>query len=228
MPDKNQCSAVIPDSFSPLESLAKYTQYGNIKSYAKGSTIIMPGEEAESIILILEGKIRVSLVTEDGSDRLLYYAGKNSIVGRLFPTLNHIHVAAMEDTRICKISKENLAEIFRLDENVIFDILKNYLTKVAYYMRQAVEINHYNPTIRILRLIYELGMAQGEKIDGYYQVKVSLSQKSISEITGAHYVTVSRVLGCLRKEKIVSKKRDRIIIYDMEKLKERLSQSSYY
>ncbi|HHY27245.1 MAG TPA: Crp/Fnr family transcriptional regulator [Desulfitobacterium dehalogenans] len=226
--DKDFCGAIIPDSFFPIEKLRNYTDMGIIREFAKGSAIIMPGEETTSMIFLMDGKVKLDIIFEDGSEKLLYYAGSNSLIGRLYPTGNNIYATAMEQTRTCWFSEECLRVIFRTDEDMIFEIFKNYLTKVAYYARQVAEINTYNPTIRILRLFYELCSSQGKRVGDTYEITMPLSQKSIAEITGAHHVTVSKVLACLKKENILDKKKNKFVVYNLEELKHLSEQTSYY
>lgn len=228
MRKKDNCGVVIPDSFYPVESLRKYIHLGTVKNYAKNSAVIIPGETTNALIIVLEGRIRVNLINDDGREVLLYFAGKNCLLGRLFPTENNIYAVAIRDSIICRFTKDKLNDIFRDNEEIPFDIMKNYLAKVAYYMRQVAEINSYNPTIRILRLIYKLCIIHGKQLENAHEIVLPLSQASIAEITGAHYVTVSRVLNCLKKERVLNKKKDKIIIYDLEKLKLLSEQSTYY
>ncbi len=57
---------------------------------------------------------------------------------------------------------------------------------------------------------------------------MDLSLQFISEITGAHYVTVSKVLKYLKEQKIIEKKKDKIIIHDLERLKELTHEKHIY
>ena len=224
----DNCGVVIPDSFYPVDSLRQYVHLGTVKNYAKNSSVIIPGEPTNALIIVLEGRIRINLISDDGREVLLYFAGKNCLLGRLFPTEDNIHAVAIENSTICRFTKDNLKEIFRDNEEMPFDILKNYLAKASYFMRQVAEINSYNPTIRILRLIYRLCVLHGKQLENAHEIVIKLSQANIAEITGAHYVTVSRVLNCLKKEKILNKNKDKIIVYDLEKLKLLSEQSTYY
>lgn len=219
MRDIEKCGAVIPDTFAPVEKLKEFTHLGTVKSYAKGSSVIFPGEEPHTLIYVLNGKLRVNLVFDDGRERLIYFAGKYTFVGRLFETYNTIYATAIEDSIVCNFNKQQLSQIFRQDEDIYFDIIRNYLSKVSYYMRQVAEMDYFNPGVRVVRLLYKLYNSKDFAASNSYEVDSDLSLKSISEITGAHYVTVSKVLGCLKKQNILEKKKNKIIIYDVEKLK---------
>jgi CRP/FNR family transcriptional regulator len=215
-----KCGAVIPDTFFPVEKLENYIHFGTAKSYGRGSAVVMPGEDIQTIIYVISGKLRVNMLIDDGRERLIFFAGKHGILGRLFPTCNEIYTVALEDSKVCIFSIQQLKQIFRIDDELIFDILRNYLSKVSYYMKQTAEMDYFYPTVRVVRLLHQLCISRGISVGNSYEVSIDLSLKSISEITGAHYVTVSKVIGCLKKQNILDKKKDKIIIHNLERLKE--------
>lgn len=215
----NKCLAAIPDTFFPVERFERHIQSGTVKTFSRGSAVLLPGESASALIYIISGKVRINKMIDDGRERLAYYAGRHGVVGRLYETCNEIYIITMEDCRVCFFSPQQLKDIFHRDEELIFDLIRNYLAKVSYFMKQTAEIDYFNPTIRVIRLLYELMIATGIRGEDSIEIPTELSLTDISEITGTHYVTVSKVFGCLKKQKIAEKKKNKIIIYDVEKLK---------
>lgn len=211
---------VLPNKFYPIPKMQEYVHCGVVRSYAKGSAIVLPGESTCRMIYVCSGKVRVNMVTEDGREKLIYVDGPYSLLGRLFSTkVNDFHIVALSDCTLCFFTKEQLMEVFRQDEELIFEVLKNYTSKVAYFMQVIKNMDFYTPTVRILRLLDDLCRERGKLVGDTYEINVVLSQKDIAEITGIHYVTVSKVFGCLKKQRIAHKTKDKIYIYDWEKLK---------
>ncbi|SHN50235.1 Crp/Fnr family transcriptional regulator [Desulfitobacterium chlororespirans] len=217
--------AALPDTFFPVERFQQHTESGMVKFFNKGSLVLRPGEATSALIYVISGKVRVNKMIDDGRERLAYYAGQHGIIGRLYETCNDIYIIALEDSEVCFFTQLQLKEIFRRDEDLIFDLLRNYLSKVSYFIKQSTEIDYFNPTIRVVRLLYELLLTSGVRVESFFEIPTQLSLTDISEITGAHYVTVSKVFGHLKKQHIAERKKHKIIIYDMEKLK-RLTQET--
>lgn len=229
LPDCLCKAAVVPDSFYPIEKMRQYTHLGIVRHYEKGSSVVLPGEMVSKLIFVLAGRLRIYLMTDDGREKFVYSAGQFALVSRLFSTENRFyHIKAVENSEICCFTWPQLLQVFREDENLILEVIKNYNSKVSYFMNLVKEMDFYNPTIRILRLLYELGLAQGKPAGNALEVKIALPQNSIAEITGAHYVTVSKVLNCLKKENILDKKKDKIVIYDLDRLKGLTHETTYY
>lgn len=212
---------LLPDTFHPIKKMQGYIQLGLIRNYAKGETVVFPGEATNKIIYVLDGRLSVSFLNEDGRQKLMYSAGKYSVVDRLFTSENcFVHVIAEQASRVCLFGKEQLFWIFRQDEEVMNDFILNYSSKCFHFMSEAKEMALYNPTVRVLRLLYELGVRDGQLFGNGCEINIRLAQKSISEITGVHYVTVSKIFRWLKKEGILHKTTYKIRISDLGRLKE--------
>jgi CRP-like cAMP-binding protein len=220
---------VLPDTFYPVCKLKNYIHLGSQHSYYKGETVLLPDEVLGKIIFVVSGKLNVSKITDDGRERFIYSGGQYCFMDRLFTFENdHMLIVAGEDSRVCFFSKEQLLTVFKQDEEIIIDVLRHYDSKVYYFMNLSNEINLYSPSVRLLRLFYELNQSKGEYYNGVWEVEIELTNKKISEITGLHHVTVSKILGSLKKEGILKKRKNKIVIYDLEKLKDRLEEGIPY
>ena len=85
-------------------------------------------------------------------------------------------------------------------------------------MSQLASRKWFSADIRILQLIYHIALERGIYRDGRYEVNIKLTQKTISEITGVHFVTVSRCLKQLKEMGIAEKVKNGFIIHDLERL----------
>ncbi|MCG1025894.1 MAG: Crp/Fnr family transcriptional regulator [Dehalobacter sp.] len=218
---------LIPDSFHPIERLQNFVHMGVVRNYQKGETVVLPGETIDRIIYVLSGKLTVNFLNDDGRQKLMYKAGQYSIVDRLFPLENcFVHVISEEKSKICFFTKEQLFIIFKQDDEILNEFLVNYSSKCFHFMNGSKEMALYNPSIRVLRLIHELCLTEGKVVDNVYEIDVKLSQRAISEMTGVHFVTICRVFSWLKKENILQKTTNKIIINDLERLKEIINENS--
>jgi Cyclic nucleotide-binding domain. len=203
----------IPDTFYPVEKLKDFTHMGTVKTYAKGSTIVFPDDENYMLIYVLSGRISVSVLADEEKEKLIYYTGENGIIcARMYHMDNdNIYIVATQKSKVCYFSEEQLSTIFSQDNAIIFEIIKSFISKVRFCTKQNLELTYYNPTNRILRLLHEVYLSNGILVGDSYEICINLSLKFISQITGAHYVTVCRVLGYLKKQKIVEKIKTKLL-----------------
>ncbi|MDR1603364.1 MAG: Crp/Fnr family transcriptional regulator [Gracilibacteraceae bacterium] len=209
----------LPADFCPIESLERFQAYGCVRRYQKGSFIAWPGEHSHQIIYVLSGRLVVGRLLAAGEEHLIYHAGRHCIVGRMFDVRDDdsYFVRALEDSRCCFFSREQLTEIFQQDMEMAFDIIKNYYSKVSYYMNQLTEIRIYPPPQRLIRMLRDLFREKGCLEDGAV-LPIQLTQQDITAITGIHYVSVSRILKNLKEAGILTKTRSRLVLHDAARL----------
>jgi CRP-like cAMP-binding protein len=223
MEDINKDYCIVPDNFYPVKSLQKYVHMGVLHKYRKGDTITFPGEAIDRVIYVVSGKVGVYCL-EDNKQKLMYYACRYCTIDMLFSFGIYLaHIVSEENSTVCFFSKEQLFEIFRQDDEAHQDFLFNYASKCGFFMYVSKEMDLYTPTARVLRMLCELCLTKGKIVDNVYEIDIKLTQKTISEITGVHFVSVSRIFGWLKKEKIVNKTPNKIIIYDLPRLKDMIN-----
>jgi len=222
----------IPDTFIPVSKLEKYLDYGIVKYFSKGSFVLSPGDEPGMLYYVLSGKLQLNIIFPDGRERMAFFGGKHSIFNllwelHLLERYDH-YVVAVKDSKVCCFTKEQLQSVFQLDGDIVFDLYSNIFSTALYFLTQAAEMDYLNPTIRIVKLIYNLCVSQGIPVNNHIEVSMLPSYKTIADITGVHYVTVSKVFCILKKKKILERKKDKLLIYDKERLKELMQQTQIF
>ncbi|TCX51673.1 Crp/Fnr family transcriptional regulator [Dehalobacter sp. 14DCB1] len=222
-------SYILPDTFCCVPKLLNYVHLGSLRNYGKGEMISQPGEVIGKVIFVLSGKLATSRITDDGREVFVCSGRQHSVINRLFEFEgDNVQIVAIEASKICFFSEEQMLMIFKHDEKIISDFLYNESIKLNYFIKLSCELKLYTPSVRVLRLFYGLYNLNGQSKDTYWEIQIALPNKVIAEITGLHHVTVSKILGSLKKEKILSKKKNAIIIYNLEKLKDLVDKGIAY
>lgn len=211
---------ILPSRFYPVLKLHEYTQLGVVRNYRKGDSVVLPGEIINKVIFVLSGKLGISFLNEDGRQKFMFYADPFTFADRLFAIEEcFVHVVAEEDSTVCFFENEPLLRLLQQDKELLIEFITCYASKCTYFMREAKEMVLYKPSVRVLRLLYELCRAEGKAAGQSYVIDERVTQKAISEITGVHFVTISKLFRYLKDENILQKKSGSIIIYDLPKLK---------
>ncbi|AHF09374.1 MULTISPECIES: Crp/Fnr family transcriptional regulator [Dehalobacter] len=214
--------SILPGNFYPILKLCNYTHLGVIRNYRKGDTIVLPGEIINKVVFVLSGKLGISFMNDDGRQKFMFYADPFTFADRLFAIEEcFVHVVSEERSTVCFFDKEQLLSIFQQDKEVLIEFITCYASKCTYFMRESKEMAIYKPSVRVLRLLYELCRQKGkevDQVDHVYEIDERVSQKAISEITGVHFVTICKLFRYLKKENILKKNSGKIIIYDLPRL----------
>lgn len=220
---------LIPESFYPVDRLEKYVHIGCTRLYPKGSIILSQGIETNTLMYVRSGCLAVSMGADDGHNKFLFHISARSIGMTTFLSeLHELQIQAVKNSMVCFFSVEQILGIFREDEQIILDILQNVLTKVYYFMAQARDLNFCRPSSRVFRLLYNLCLKEGKPVEDGYVIYSDLTQKAIGEITGTHYVTVCKLFNILEKQGILKKNKDKMYVYNLERLKELINEVIEY
>ncbi|TCX53469.1 Crp/Fnr family transcriptional regulator [Dehalobacter sp. 14DCB1] len=220
---------IIPESFNRVDRLEKYVHLGSTRPFCKGSVVLSQGSETNNVMYVQSGCLAVSMGADDGHNKFLFQIGEQSIGMTTFLSENHeLQIVAVKDSVVCFFTIEEVLKICHEDEQLIVDIIQNLSSKVYYFMTQSRDLNFSRPASRVFRFLYNLCLHDGKQIEDYYIIHSNLTQKAIGEITGTHYVTVSKLLTILEKQKVLRKTKDAIYVYNLEKLKNMINEVFEY
>lgn len=209
----------LPSNFYPIKKLKNYIEMGIVRNYERKDSVVLPGEKIERIIYVVSGRLSINFLNDDGRQKLLFYADPYTFADRLFQVDDYfVHVVSEEKSTVCFFSKERLLEVLQRDNDVLCEFLTSYASKCGYFMYEAKEMALYDSSVRILRLLYKLCFTKGKIVNNSCEINIKLSLKTIADITGVHYVTISRLLGSLKKANILHKTGDKIIVSDVKRL----------
>jgi CRP-like cAMP-binding protein len=66
-----------------LDELGDLLKAGKLQATAPNETILRQGDDGDSLVIILEGVVRVSMVTPNGRENILDYAEAGAIIGEI-------------------------------------------------------------------------------------------------------------------------------------------------
>ncbi|MDD7911363.1 MULTISPECIES: Crp/Fnr family transcriptional regulator [Pseudovibrio] len=196
--------SVLPDAFS--EELSKIVQPMNVKS---GTVLFEAGDPGNGCYALIEGTVKVSVLSVDGSEQLLAVLGPGSVVGEvalLDDRPRSATVTALKNCRLGFISK-NAFYRFADDNPVVY---RHMLSIVAGRLRNsndALAARSFLPlTGRVAQTLLQLAETFGKDLgDDRILIHYKLSQAEIANMAGGARENVSRVLNSWKREGTISR-----------------------
>lgn len=209
----------LPENFYGIPELTNYCALGKVRNFKKGDPIILPGQSLEKLLLIIDGRVKVSRLSPNGKEHFQYFAENYAVINELFPSEDSpLQIIAVKNTKTCMFTREQLLQIISKDHTIALEILKALSQKSNYFEERLVERTYDTATTRICRLINNLVLQSGVYGDDGYYIDIPLPQNYISQITGLHFITVCNVIKKLKNDRILGKDGKKLIVYDLEKL----------
>ncbi|SFT94010.1 cAMP-binding domain of CRP or a regulatory subunit of cAMP-dependent protein kinases [Pseudovibrio denitrificans] len=178
-------------------------------SLKSGAVLFKAGDPGNGCYAIIEGSMKVSVVSLDGSEQLLAVLGQGSLVGEialLDGSERSATVTALKPSQLAFISK---AAFYRYaDENPA--VYRHMLQIVATRLRRsndALAARSFLPLNgRVAQTLLQLSETFGKKVDSNkILVHYKISQAEIANMAGGARENVSRVLNVWKREGVISR-----------------------
>jgi CRP/FNR family transcriptional regulator len=187
-------------SFSD-QQLSSLLERTNVYSYGKDEVIMMAGEEASQMYIVLKGQIRVVDISVDGQERVMAFRHSGDCfgdMGLLDNKTDSATVIANEPCKILFISKSVFNEFFLEEKQTllqIIDVLCGRLRE-SWLFHNIIGINNAESKIRATLAHYSktLGIEDSNGVI----INATLSHQSIADRVHITRETVTRVLKNLR------------------------------
>ncbi|EQB22668.1 Transcriptional regulator, Crp [Dehalobacter sp. UNSWDHB] len=208
------------ENFEQNERLEKYLHLAHKRIFPKGAIVEAQGENANSVLYVKSGCLGVSIGSDDGCTKFLFHINEKTIGAAINSNEENseVQIHAIRKSTVYFFALEDILEIFNEDKQVLLEVIQNILDKSYCLMTKTRDLSYYRPSSRILRFIYNLCISEGKLVDNYYIINTNLTQKTIGDITGTHYVSVSKLFKMLEQQRILKKTKDKIYIYNLPKL----------
>ena len=195
---------------------------GKKQCYKKNATIIGNGMVIDHLYYLQSGKIRLSKIMSDGTEKIIWYLEKNTLFGETpfwdRKPMEGLFVA-MEESVVYSFSRYCIEqEILLRHPNLMLNMIEGLASKARFLSIQASDLMPLKKRLCKM-LLYMVEREADQSTTGRIVCKSNLSQMELAGLLGVHRVTLNHAMAKLKKEGIVEDIiRGRIIIADYSRL----------
>lgn len=205
------------------EIVCSILEYSATKNLSKGEYLFMPHDVCTHLYIIKEGSIEIFQIGEDGKKIILHHAGKGAFLADtiLFNEGRYeAHAYALKNSELLAIDKNGFEQLIYTYPEIGIRMLADFGTRIKKLMSFAAEIALNDVGKRIIRLLLEL--VRDKVSDGKNAIILTdiPTQDEMAFRIGTVREVLCRGLHRLEKEKLIKVKRGKVIIYDLNKLRE--------
>ncbi len=198
----------------PQESFARIQQASELwkdvfdlstpRSFKKGELVIRDGALVTSMYYILDGEVRMDMVSENGADKICWYFGPDTLLGEtaLFlqrPSL--LYGVCTKPTKVRVFSREAIFDgIIPHHRELVLTLFHETAVKMRLLVHQIAMLGMDNMEARVCR--YLRSTLSRDASGGLYSVP-GITQRELAKLLGMHRVTCGRVLKELKEKGII-------------------------
>lgn len=194
-------------------------QKGN-NFYKKGQSIFYEGNHANGLFCIHSGKVKLSKLGEDGKEQIVRFAKAGDILGYrslLSDESYHASATAMEDSSICRISKDKFNTLLENDPKLSVNVIRLLSKDLRSAEQLLIDITQKSVKERISEALILLMQTFGLQEDGK-SLDVMLTRAEIADMAGTTTETTIRTLAQLSAENLIELEGKKIAIKDLNGL----------
>lgn len=196
------------------------------KIRAKGETAISPEQALDRFYIIISGRARVSVYNpENGREHILFLIGPGDgfdLISLLDGEWHDAVATALDDMEVLSTTVQQAREWL----NQYPDFNRAFLPYLGQQMHgladQVADLSLYDTEARLARLI--LRNLVPDKLSQGVSLLNDLSQETIASMIGSVRVVVTRHLSKWKQKKVISGRRGRWTLLDLQALLEKAEQ----
>ena len=188
------------------EAMHTLTAQMSHKIFKKGETIVHEGDRPLGFTVIREGSAKAYRTTLDGREQILYIFPANDYFGARFLFTEEkvpYSVEALEETRVCILSKEQFSSLLLEHSGVALQIIEAMANRMSRLELVLQSMGGRNAELRVASLLLGSKDSYGKMNAGHLEITLPLSREGLANYLGLARETLSRKMTLLEEEGII-------------------------
>ena len=200
----------------------------NIELFERGKTIFFPGDPADKIYFLLKGAVKLSLVYEAGNEITVALLRENSVFG-VFSLIagqksdRFYHAVAFSAVELLSAPTNRVEEALKNNSDLSILMLKGLSSRILQTEMMIETLAHRDMGSRLVSFLLILCRDFGVPVSDGIHIDLKLSHQAIAEAIGSTRVTITRLLGDLRQQGIISIYKKKITVHNPINLSQQFS-----
>ncbi len=193
--------------------------------FKKGEAVYVPQDLSDRIFFITEGRVKISVMNEEGKEITKAILGRGEVFGELAvlgETQRHDFATALEDMDTCVVTLEELRGLMRDRSELNLFFMRMFGGRQLEMERRLESLVFRDSRSRIVEFLVNLARSKGQRVGFEWVVRKPVTHQEIANLTATSRQTVTTTLNDLRYKKLLTFNRSRLLIRDLEKLTEEI------
>ena len=196
-------------------------QRSRVRVFPENSSVYFPREAADTVMVLVEGRIRLYSITPDGKQAILALIEPGELFGELALIGTNIReefAQAMGLSRVVAIPRDVMETVLLRNAGLSLAITKIVGLRQRRLERRLRNLLFRSNRDRLLALLWELMDQYGRRIPEGTLIDIKLSHQDLASLIGVTRESVTLALGELQLERLITVGRQRIVVLNEHKL----------
>jgi CRP/FNR family cyclic AMP-dependent transcriptional regulator len=202
-----------------LESVLKFCHRQN---YKRDNMIVIEEEAGTNLYLILEGKVKISRISDDGREVILSILTEGDFFGEMSVidgSTRSANVTSNDTSELIVIKRDNFLNLLREIPQISINLLEELVARLRRSDQQIKALSLQDAVGKVASAILRLAENEGIIKNNEVTLNKVPSQQDLANMAGTSRETISRVLKSLAKDNYLQKDGNKIIISAYDRFK---------
>lgn len=192
----------------------------SVDTFERGKTIFFPGDPAERVYFLIKGAVKLSRVYESGEEITVALLKQNSVFGVLSLLMGHrsdrfYHSVAFTPVELLSVPIEQVEKALKTNPDLALLMLQGLSSRILQTEMMIETLAHRDMGSRLVSFLLILCRDFGTANPvGGVTIDLKLSHQAIAEAIGSTRVTITRLLGDLRQDELISINKKKITVHN--------------
>lgn len=205
----------------PETDLEKLASLATRKRYPKDSVVFFENEAGDTLFMIAEGRVKVTILGDDGREIILSVLGQGEFFGDMALLDNEPRSAtaiAAEDCELVSLSRADFEGVLSQNPRIMLSLIKVLTARLRHANHQISTLALLDVYGRVARVIVEMAHEEGKRLrDGRIAFHRPTHQEIANRI-GTTRETVTRMLKDIQRQGLIRVSGKEIVVEpDFEK-----------
>lgn len=205
------------------ETLGKIAKLGVKKQFKKESIVLFENENANTLFVIVNGKVKISRISDEGKEVILTILNESDFFGEmglLDGMSRSATVTAMEDTELFLIQRNEFLELLHSYPEVAIALLQELTQRLRGADMKIKSLSLKDAEGKVATVILQIANDAGKIKQGTVEIEKLPYQHDLANMAGTSRETISRTLHTFAKKGLIELDGSKLRIMDYEKFKE--------
>jgi CRP/FNR family transcriptional regulator, cyclic AMP receptor protein len=192
-----------------------------VRRISRGEAILRRGDPNAGMAVIVTGRVRVSVISEDGKEVTLSVLGPGEILGEMSLLDGKDYSAdatAQEDCVLLVIERGQFLRLLRANSDLCLHLMAVLTGRLRRANASLEDLALLDLPNRLSRLLLRLASDYGVPTRAGTRIEVKLSQKDLSTLVGASREKVNKQLRQWEEDGVLGKDGGRVVILNADRL----------
>lgn len=188
------------------EQIALTIVHSRISEYGAYSVIFRENEPGHSLLIILQGSIKIYTRSTDGEEKILSVVKQGDYLGELSLIDGKPRSASaqtLEETEVMAISRDNFLKLLKNN----FDMSRSIMTGLAQRLQDTTahihDLAYHTTNTRVIKNLILLANRFGQRMGQSIHAKLPLNYDELAQMAGVNKRELGRVIRDLEDKQIL-------------------------